>query len=61
MELRAAGAEKRSAAGVGAGMDWNGDIAAFFAVLDREAIEIRVAVAASGGSEFRFHAFNIAC
>ena len=57
VKLVAAGAEHLSASGIRARADFEECVAAVFVVLDRKALEKRVASGAGSGSEFRFHVF----
>ena len=55
MELIAAGAEELAAGGVRTRADFEEGVAAVFVVLDRNAIEVGIAIGAGGGSELRSH------
>ena len=51
MKLITGWAEEFAAVGVGAGMDWQDCVASVFVVFNGEAVEIRLAFGAGGGSE----------
>ena len=56
VELIAAGTKQGGAVGLGAGRLGNRDVpGAVFVVVYRDAVEIRVATGAGGGSDFRSH------
>ena len=61
MKLVAAGAKHLAAGGVRARADFEECVTAVFVVLDRKALEKRVAGGAGSGSELRSHVFIIAC
>ena len=60
VELRAAGTEKLAAGVLSAGVNFEECVATIFVVLDRKALENRVASGAGSGSELRFHEHIIA-
>ena len=60
MELVTAGAKHLAASGIRAKADFEECVAAIFVVLDRKALEQRVASGAGGGSELRSHESIIA-
>ena len=60
VELVAAGAKHLAAGGIRTGSDFQKCEGAVSVVLDRKALEMRVAVWARGGSKSLFHGFIIA-